>query len=109
MISKKILISICIIPFICLSQKKDNSNVVSKAINNKNAIYGTISNEQIVSAIKTKAYVSRIYVFYENKFYAVDTLKQIKNLSEYQMDIIKFPDTITKDVEAVIMLKKAVK
>jgi hypothetical protein len=109
MSSKKIFLVIFLLPILSISQKKDKSNEVSKVINNKNAIYSNISNEQIVSAIKTKAYLSRVFVFYENKFYSVDTLKQIKNLSDYKMDIIEFPDKITKDIEKLVILRKAVK
>jgi len=109
MSSKKIFLVIFLLPILSISQKKDKSNEVSKVINNKNAIYSNISNEQIVSAIKTKAYLSRVFVFYENKFYSVYTLKQIKNLSDYKMDIIEFPDKITKDIEKLVILRKAVK
>ncbi len=96
-------------PFLSFSQKIEKTIDVKKEFNDKNSIYSNIANDRIVSIINTHRYLSKVYVVYENKFYSVDTLKQIKNLSDYKMDIIEFPDKITKDIEKLVILKKAIR
>lgn len=97
------------ISFFSFSQEIDKTIDVKKSINSKNSIYSNLTNEQILSIINRRNYLSKVYVFYENKFYSVDTLKQIKNIYNYKMDIIEIPDTITKDIEKIVILKKSVK
>ena len=87
-------------------QEKNNSKIIKKEIQNDLLIYSNISNEQIKSALASKKYNSKIYVYYNGKFFLSDTLKKIKDINDYKFEIIKIPDSISKDINTIIYLKK---
>ncbi len=93
-----------IMSFSCFSQTQ-NSKTLNNEIKKGVDIYSTISNDEISKIIAYGKLKEKSYVFFENKFYPVDTLKQIKNINDYSMEIIKIPVNISKDLSTIIVLK----
>jgi hypothetical protein len=96
--------------FICSNliycQEKNNSQIIKKEIDYGMPIYSTMANEQIKSISASKNYNSKIYVYYSGKFFLSDTLEKIKNIKDYKFEIIKIPDSISKNIHTIIYLKK---
>ena len=87
-------------------QEKNSSKIIKKEIDYGSLIYSTISNEQIKSILASEKYNATIYVYYNGKFFSSDTLAKIKNIKDYKFEIIKIPDSISKDIQTIIYLKE---
>lgn len=94
---------------ISFGQQKRNPNIINKDIELGPSIESNITDQQIKSALASKNYNAKIFVYYNGKFFSDDTLSKIKNINDYTVEIIKIPDSITKDIQGIIYLKKAVK
>lgn len=94
---------------ISFAQQKKNPNIIQKDIEYGPNIESNITNEQIKSALASEKYNDTFLVYYEGKFFSADTLNKIKNHEDFTLEIIKIPDNITKDIQAIMYLKKAVK
>ena len=104
-----LLITLLLSNFI-YSQEKNDWEIVKKPIKNDSIIIGSnASNNDIKNILKNKNYNSKIFVSIDNKFYSSDTLSKIKNLDDYEMDVINIPEKITKDIRSILVLKKVVK
>ena len=92
------------------SQEKNDWKIVKKPIKPDSVIIGSnASNNDIKNILKYKNYNSKIFVSIGNKFYSSDTLSKMKNLDDYEMDVITIPEKITKDIRSILVLKKVVK
>ena len=86
-------------------QEKNNSKIITKEVDNNLLIFSTVTNEQIKSALASKHYNSKIFVYYNGKFFLSDTLEKIKNINDYKFEFIKIPNSISKDINTIIYLK----
>ncbi|PWA06501.1 hypothetical protein [Flavobacterium psychrotolerans] len=97
---------------ISFGQEKTNSNIIKKDIEiiKGNDIYDVpVNMSSFSTALAIKKYNNKNLVYYYGKFFSSDTLNIIKNINDYELEIIKIPDNFTKDIQSIIYLKKVVK
>ncbi len=89
------------------SQETRNSIIINKDIKTNNGIdiYDNFDYKNPHPGL-TPNNNSKILVYINKKFYSSDTLSKIKNKEEYYSEIIKVPDSITKDIKAIIYFRK---
>ncbi|MFZ4671793.1 MAG: hypothetical protein ACOYLT_07245 [Flavobacterium sp.] len=88
------------------AQVKADNFIKKEEIKSSFTVEGNPTDNQVRSILNNKSDQSKVYVFFENKFHTIDTLKKIKNVNDYNMEIIKFPDSISKDIKSLLVLKK---
>lgn len=92
------------------SQENKKPTFVKKPIKTDSEINASNnSNETIQNILSYKNANKKKYVSINNKFFSMDTLSKIKNLEDYEIDVINIPENITKDIVSIIILKKVVK
>ena len=109
---KKILLLLLLAKISCFGQVKTNSSIIKKDVEVVNGIdiYDIPTNMKSFStAFAIKKQNKKNLVYYNGRFFSSDTLTKIKNPNDYTFEIIKIPDSITKDIETIIYLKEVVK
>ncbi|AOW09276.1 hypothetical protein [Flavobacterium gilvum] len=90
------------------SQEKETSKIIKKDIKtNSGKDIIDLNDSSVQSALATKNYGKKNFVYYNGKFFPADTINKIENLKSFTIEIIKIPNTITKDIQTIIYLKKA--
>jgi hypothetical protein len=91
-------------------QEKTNSNIIKKdieTVKGKDIFdFPTNNVKSFMTEVAIKKQNKKNVVYYNGRFFSSDTLSKIKNINDYSFEIIKIPDSITKDIEAIIYLKK---
>ncbi len=94
------------------SQEKTNPNIIKKDIEivkGKDIFDFPTDIKSFISEVAIKKQNKKNVVYCNGRFFSSDTLSKIENINDYSFEIIKIPDSITKDIETIIYLKKDVK
>ena len=63
------------------AQVKTDNFIKKEEIKSSFTVEGNTTDNQVRSILNSKSDQSKVYVFFENKFYTIDTLKKIKNVN----------------------------
>lgn len=112
MTSKKLFVFLLFLfANISFGQQKRNPKIINKdiKINSASDIIDIPSNASFTSELAIKNYNKKTLVYCNGKFFSLDTLRKINPKDIASLEVIKIPDSITKDIKAIIYLKKVIK
>lgn len=108
-INKPLLFFLFLFFNISFGQVKTNPNIIKKDIQTLKGkdIYDFPTNDakSFTTEVAIKKQNKKNVVYYRGRFFSSDTLTKIKNPNDYTFEIIKIPNSVTKDIEAIIYLK----
>lgn len=105
---KRYLFILFLLSGVIYSQQNTNPNIINKDIKVNNAIdiidyYSTNNTNRFNRKLSPK--MAKIPVYYKRNFYSQDILKKIDPDSISSIDIIKIPDSLSKDLRAIIYVR----